>query len=96
MDKSKSYSIFEAQNLPLLKWMHFENFENQFWQLVEKKWFENQFYQNNTTILRIMYEYAQLSTNNDSRYAISLMHVQNKFLKNFFQNENNKHATHKR
>ena len=46
--------------------------------------FENQFYQNNTTISRIMYEYAQLSTNNDSRYAISLMHVQNKFLKKLF------------
>ena len=43
-----------------------------------------------------MYEYAQLSINNDSGYAISLMHAQNKFLKkNFFQNENNKHATHK-
>ena len=44
-----------------------------------------------------MYKYAQLSTNNDSGYAISLMHAQNKFLKNFFflKNENNKHATHK-
>ena len=57
--------------------------------------FENQFYQNNTTISRIMYEYTQLSTNNDSGYAISLMHAQNKFLKFFFQNENDKHATHK-
>ena len=42
-----------------------------------------------------MYKYAQLSTNNDSGYAMSLMHAQNKFLKNFFQNENNKHVTHK-
>ena len=42
-----------------------------------------------------MYKYAQLSTNNDSGYAKSLMYAQNKFLKFFFQNENNKYATHK-
>ena len=42
-----------------------------------------------------MYKYAELSTNNDLGYEISLMHTQNKFLINFFQNENNKHATHK-
>ena len=43
-----------------------------------------------------MYKYAQLSTNNDSGYTISLMHAQNKFFEIFFfQNENNKHATHK-
>ena len=91
MDKSKSYSIFKAQNLPLSKWMHFGNFENQFWKLVLKK---NDF-KNNFIKTTQQYQESCINMLNYVQTMIQDMQYHLCMHKINFWNENNKHATHK-